>query len=116
MSYSFLSLFLALFVALALPLALPSLFITPAQAQQVQDFFEAGAAETRPPIAQEAALYANGSEVESAKGVGGSNGGTGSRVHRGHTDNWAVLICASRFWFNYRVSRALLKVQPLRTF
>jgi hypothetical protein len=21
-----------------------------------------------------------------------------------HTNNWAVLVCASRFWFNYRVS------------
>lgn len=22
----------------------------------------------------------------------------------GHTNNWAVLVCASRYWFNYRVS------------
>ena len=22
---------------------------------------------------------------------------------RGHTNNWAVLVCASRYWFNYRV-------------
>jgi GPI-anchor transamidase subunit K len=21
----------------------------------------------------------------------------------GHTNNWAVLVCSSRFWFNYRV-------------
>lgn len=21
-----------------------------------------------------------------------------------HTNNWAVLVCASKFWFNYRVS------------
>ena len=21
-----------------------------------------------------------------------------------HTNNWAVLVCASRYWFNYRVS------------
>lgn len=21
----------------------------------------------------------------------------------GHTNNWAVLVCASRYWFNYRV-------------
>lgn len=20
-----------------------------------------------------------------------------------HTNNWAVLVCASRYWFNYRV-------------
>ena len=23
---------------------------------------------------------------------------------QGHTNNWAVLVCASRYWFNYRVS------------
>lgn len=21
-----------------------------------------------------------------------------------HTNNWAVIVCASRYWFNYRVS------------
>lgn len=25
----------------------------------------------------------------------------------GHTNNWAVLVCASRYWFNYRVSTLL---------
>ena len=24
----------------------------------------------------------------------------------GHTNNWAVLVCASRYWFNYRVRPA----------
>jgi phosphatidylinositol glycan class K len=24
----------------------------------------------------------------------------------GHTNNWAVLVCASRYWFNYRVRQA----------
>lgn len=32
----------------------------------------------------------------------------------GHTNNWAVLVCASRYWFNYRVrthsSRFIIKV------
>lgn len=23
-----------------------------------------------------------------------------------HTNNWAVLVCASRYWFNYRVRRS----------
>lgn len=23
---------------------------------------------------------------------------------QGHTNNWAVLVCSSRYWFNYRVS------------
>ena len=22
---------------------------------------------------------------------------------QGHTNNWAVLVCTSRYWFNYRV-------------
>jgi len=22
---------------------------------------------------------------------------------QGHTNNWAVLVCSSRYWFNYRV-------------
>ena len=25
-----------------------------------------------------------------------------------HTNNWAVLVCASRYWFNYRVRRTAL--------
>lgn len=34
-----------------------------------------------------------------AKGVKGVRGSTSSS----HTNNWAVLVCASRYWFNYRV-------------
>jgi phosphatidylinositol glycan class K len=26
----------------------------------------------------------------------------------GHTNNWAVLVCASRYWFNYRVRECVL--------
>lgn len=26
---------------------------------------------------------------------------------QGHTNNWAVLVCSSRYWFNYRVSCGL---------
>ena len=28
-------------------------------------------------------------------------------VHSSHTNNWAVLVCASRYWFNYRVCNGL---------
>jgi phosphatidylinositol glycan class K len=28
---------------------------------------------------------------------------TVSQQKDGHTNNWAVLVCASRYWFNYRV-------------
>lgn len=58
----------------ALPLAVPSLFVTQAQAEQVQQFFTS---------------EQNNTVV-----------GTGSTIS--HTDNWAILIGASRFWFNYR--------------
>lgn len=27
----------------------------------------------------------------------------------GHTNNWAVLVCASRYWFNYRVCRGIVQ-------
>jgi hypothetical protein len=31
-----------------------------------------------------------------------------------HTNNWAVLVCASRYWFNYRVRTVCYTVlQPL---
>jgi phosphatidylinositol glycan class K len=30
--------------------------------------------------------------------------GTGNGTATRHTNNWAVLVCASRYWFNYRVS------------
>ena len=30
-----------------------------------------------------------------------------------HTNNWAVLVCASRYWFNYRVRRTVLLGAPL---
>lgn len=33
--------------------------------------------------------------------LNGSKAGGGGG---GHTNNWAVLVCSSRYWFNYRVS------------
>jgi hypothetical protein len=29
--------------------------------------------------------------------------GEGNSTETRHTNNWAVLVCASRYWFNYRV-------------
>lgn len=29
----------------------------------------------------------------------------------GHTNNWAVLVCSSRYWFNYRVNILTLHTQ-----
>jgi phosphatidylinositol glycan class K len=31
-------------------------------------------------------------------------GKDGANTTSSHTNNWAVLVCASRYWFNYRVS------------
>lgn len=33
----------------------------------------------------------------------------------GHTNNWAVLVCTSRYWFNYRVSLAARSAQNIST-
>lgn len=61
--------------AILLPLMMPSLFVSAEQLDQVQSFFS----------------------TDSDRGT--------SAGADGHTNNWAVLVCASKFWFNYRVSR-----------
>lgn len=35
---------------------------------------------------------------------------TSSRMASGHTNNWAVLVCTSAFWFNYRHVANVLSV------
>lgn len=32
-----------------------------------------------------------------------------------HTNNWAVLVCASRYWFNYRVCPKVFRPQHALT-
>jgi phosphatidylinositol glycan class K len=44
------------------------------------------------------ATTTNPGQEERVRGFFGKNGTTGSS----HTNNWAVLVCASRYWFNYR--------------
>lgn len=34
--------------------------------------------------------------------------GGGGRTVSAHTNNWAVLVCSSRYWFNYRVRGQLV--------
>lgn len=60
--------------ALAAPLVAPSLFVSAEQTAQLERFF------------------ARGEQGQLAAADGG------------HTNNWAVLVSASKFWFNYRVS------------
>lgn len=35
-------------------------------------------------------------------GLGSCGTGTKTDYHSSHTNNWAVLVCSSRYWFNYR--------------
>ncbi|RSH95338.1 hypothetical protein EHS25_000425 [Saitozyma podzolica] len=54
--------------------------------------------ELPPQLTQQVAdLFAGNGSVSSGATVAGI-GATGGR----HTNNWAVLVCASRYWFNYR--------------
>lgn len=76
--YALISLLTLALIALVLPLVAPSLFIFHAQAQQIQQFF------------QSPARRDNTSHSSS------------QRPYQSHTNNWAILVAASRFWFNYR--------------
>ncbi|KAJ3026915.1 UNVERIFIED_CONTAM: glycosylphosphatidylinositol anchor biosynthesis [Siphonaria sp. JEL0065] len=40
--------------------------------------------------------------MDSASALAGSFFGKSSNTNSKHTNNWAVLVCTSRFWFNYR--------------
>lgn len=44
-------------------------------------------------------------------GRNGTNATSGSS----HTNNWAVLVCASRYWFNYRVGMDPIVVTQRKT-
>lgn len=48
-----------------------------------------------------AASCANAAHEDAVKNFFSKNEATGS--NSAHTNNWAVLVCASRYWFNYRV-------------
>ncbi|PWO00449.1 hypothetical protein FA09DRAFT_186432 [Tilletiopsis washingtonensis] len=58
--------------AIAAPLVAPSLYVSAEQSEQLERFFARGQA------------------------------GTLAAADGGHTNNWAVLVSASKFWFNYR--------------
>lgn len=73
-------------IAIALPLLAPSLFISPAQAAQIQQFFQ-----QQPPGPGDLSHDSNGTTYSN-----------NPHAATGHTNNWAVLVSASRFWFNYR--------------
>jgi hypothetical protein len=68
------------------------------------------AQELSPQLTQQVVdLFAgNGSVSSGATEAGLGIGATGGR----HTNNWAVLVCASRYWFNYRVCRGGFRFHP----
>jgi hypothetical protein len=52
-----------------------------------------------------APLLAGGSSAgssSSSSGGGGGGGGGGGWYSSNHTSNWAVLVCTSKYWYNYR--------------
>ncbi|KAN0064174.1 glycosylphosphatidylinositol anchor biosynthesis [Thecaphora frezii] len=71
-------------LSIAYPLLLPDHFITDEQLAQLADFFfssSSPSASAPPPL---------------------SSSNSSVAVTGGHTNNWAVLVCTSKFWFNYR--------------
>ena len=92
-----LSIVVALLAVLA-PLAFPEAFLTESQVDQVTRFFEnAGLGDT---LASLQGRDPTSSFASSALNTTGSvHDGS---VRGGHTNNWAVLVCTSKFWFNYR--------------
>jgi phosphatidylinositol glycan class K len=53
-----------------------------------------------------AAISSSGVHAQDADAAAESFFGKHASSESGHTNNWAVLVCASRYWFNYRVRQA----------
>lgn len=86
-------------LAILTPLAFPEFFLTESQVSQVERFFEsAGLSDTL------ASIQGRDASSSSSTFHNNNNGSTSSHriVSGGHTNNWAVLVCTSKFWFNYR--------------
>jgi phosphatidylinositol glycan class K len=61
-----------------------------------------------PPLAAAADLEAfKRSEVNAHLTQFFDRSAVGAASESKHTNNWAVLVCSSRYWFNYRVRRPL---------
>ncbi|TKY88326.1 hypothetical protein EX895_002678 [Sporisorium graminicola] len=93
-----LTLFAVLVALLAVlaPLAFPESFLTSEQVSQVTRFFEdAGLGD---------ALHTIGLHPSASSFLDtlSSNTTSSDHIRGGHTNNWAVLVCTSKFWFNYR--------------
>ena len=53
-------------------------------------------------------IHAHDTQEKVVKDFFEKNGSASSNSGSTHTNNWAVLVCSSRYWFNYRVCEVLL--------
>ncbi|KAI3478804.1 hypothetical protein L1887_59208 [Cichorium endivia] len=87
-------------VAIVAPLVFPEAFLTEEQVEQVTRFFEsAGLGDT---LAQLQGRESSDLSGRSRAGQWDDSSSSQTTVRGGHTNNWAVLVCTSKFWFNYR--------------
>ncbi|GAC77189.1 hypothetical protein PANT_25d00022 [Moesziomyces antarcticus T-34] len=86
--------------AIAAPLVFPEAFLTEEQVEQVTRFFEsAGLGDT---LAQLQGRESSDLPGRSRAGQWNDSSSSQTTVRGRHTNNWAVLVCTSKFWFNYR--------------
>ncbi|SPC64481.1 probable GPI8 - GPI-anchor transamidase [Ustilago sp. UG-2017b] len=78
-----------LLLAVCAPLIYPDLFLTQSQIAQVTQFFDST------PLSSFV-------QFSTSIPLSSTLNSTSNAVRGGHTNNWAVLVCTSKFWFNYR--------------
>lgn len=94
-----LSLLVALLAILA-PLAFPEAFLSAEQVAAVTRFFDdAGLGDTLAAVGSPLAPTTTAASLDTQST---NSSTTEHAVRGGHTNNWAVLVCTSKFWFNYR--------------
>ena len=62
------------------------------------------------------AQRSEGSAARVQQWSGSTNDTVEDEAEGRHTNNWAVLVCTSRYWFNYRVSKCLHQCTTLRQY
>ncbi|KIS66925.1 putative GPI-anchor transamidase [Mycosarcoma maydis] len=90
-----LSLLVAALASVAIPFAFPELVLSSEKVAIVTQFFERSGLHD---ALQTIDLYGPDSASESHLESTPSS----PTLRGGHTNNWAVLVCTSKFWFNYR--------------
>ncbi|KAJ9475687.1 GPI-anchor transamidase [Pseudozyma hubeiensis] len=89
---------IALLAATAIPFWFPEFVLTSDQVQQVTQFFErAGLNDALSTLGIPTTTTTTTTQIPSHL-----SSNITSSLRGGHTNNWAVLVCTSKFWFNYR--------------